>query len=178
MEKPISGFETYTISEDGTVKNTITGKRKIPTSNKAGKGYEYVDLYSKGFHGRKYIHRLVAEAFIPNPNRKPYVNHIDGNSHNNVISNLEWCTPLENVEHASQTIKTMKQYKLANLKRERAVKQLDFKSGRLIEIYKSIGDASRATEIPSSGIVAVLHGRQTRTKQYRWCYVEEYDEKR
>lgn len=173
MFKRIVGFENYAVDESGVVVNTTTRHIKSPCDNNMG--YLYVDLYDKGRHSKEYIHRLVAKAFIPNPDNKPYINHIDGNPHNNSIENLEWCTPLENVEHASKTIHTMKQYVLANIKRERAVKQIDYKSGKLLNVFSSIGEASRATKIPSSNIVCVLKGRQTRTKDFSWCYVEEIE---
>lgn len=172
MDKKIDGFEDYTVSEDGVITNTRTGHIKKPTSNHCGKGYLYVDLYESGRRGRFFVHRLVTNAFISNPQNKPYINHIDGNPHNNLVKNLEWCTPLENVEHASKIICTMKQYSLANTKRKKAVKQLDYGSGRLINVFPSIREASRATNIPSSNIVCVLKGRQSRTKNYSWCYVE------
>lgn len=173
MEKIIDGFKSYSVNENGVVRNVVTGRIKHPTDNHSGGGYLYVDLYECGKRSREYIHRLVAKAFIPNPENKPYINHIDGNSHNNSIENLEWCTPLENVEHASKTICTMKQYLLANVKRKIAVKQLDYKSGRLLNVFQSIGEASRLTGIPSSNIVCVLKGRQSRTRNYTWRYVEE-----
>ena len=176
MNKPIKGFEHYTVDENGVIVNTATGVTKTPTSNHSGKGYWYVDLYNNGLRKRQFIHRLVADAFIANPDNKPFVNHIDGNPANNHISNLEWCTAKENVSHAGKIIKTMHQYELANLKRERAVKQMDYRSGRLLAVYRSIQGASRATGIPSSNIVAHLKGRQTRTRQFCWCYVEELEE--
>lgn len=108
--RTIKDFNNYLIGNNGEVYNKQTNHSKMPTSNKTGKGYLYVDLYNGNKRARKYIHRLVAETYIPNPQNKPYVNHIDGNPHNNLVENLEWCTPLENVEHASKIIKTMRQY--------------------------------------------------------------------
>lgn len=173
MCKLIEGFENYTIDRQGNVFNLITGTFKTPTSNKTGKGYMYIDLYSKGKHKRKYVHRLVAEAFIPNPENKPYINHIDGNPHNNNVDNLEWCTPLENVEHASKVIKTMQQYEKANERRKRKVKMLNKVSGLEVATFESIHEAERHTGIPSSNIVSCLKGRQSYTKEYSWQYVEE-----
>lgn len=68
---------------------------------------------------------------------------------------------------------TMKQYILANVRKRRAIKQIDYRSGKLLNVFQSIREASRSTGIPSSNIVCVLKGRQTRTKDFSWCYVEE-----
>lgn len=173
MSKLIEGFENYSIDRQGNVFNHITGTFKTPTSNKSGKGYMYVDLYSKGKRKRKYVHRLVAEAFIPNHENKPFINHKDGNPHNNSVENLEWCTPIENVEHASKVIKTMQQYEKANEHRKRKVKMLNKVSGLEVATFESIHEAERHTGIPSSNIVSCLKGRQSYTKEYSWCYVEE-----
>lgn len=173
MDKKIDGFEDYTVSEDGVITNTRTGHIKKPTSNHCGKGYLYVDLYESGRRGRFFVHRLVANAFISNPQNKPYINHIDGNPHNNSVENLEWCTPIENVEHASKVIKTMQQYEKANEHRKRKVKMLNKVSGLEVATFESIHEAERHTGIPSSNIVSCLKGRQSYTKEYSWCYVED-----
>jgi hypothetical protein len=99
--KTIQDFPSYVIHSDGRVVNTVTGKEKsaVPSKN----GYKTVDLYNKGFHKPLYIHRLVALAFLPNPDDKRTVNHIDGIKTNNNVSNLEWATDSENIQHAYDT---------------------------------------------------------------------------
>lgn len=65
--------------------------------------YMFADLSKNGYRRAYSVGRLVALAFIPNPKKKPWVNHIDGNTKNNHIDNLEWCTPSENMQHAFDT---------------------------------------------------------------------------
>lgn len=175
MSKKIKGFENYTIDRQGNVFNLITGFYKTPVSNKAGKGYMYVDLYSNGKCKRKYVHRLVAETFIPNTKNKPYINHIDGNPRNNNVDNLEWCTARENVEHASKVLGVMKSYEKANTKRKKRIKMIDRFSGDTKAVFDSIRDAGKITGIKSSNIVANLKGRQAYTKDFVWCYIEELE---
>jgi hypothetical protein len=117
MWKNIKGYEkSYQISNLGRVKSlprkvkiirygkvhykTISGRTMKPLLNKRGKGYLKINL--KRPNRLLSIHQLVAKAFIPNPENKPFINHIDGDPKNNVISNLEWCTAKENAIHASK----------------------------------------------------------------------------
>ena len=70
--KLIPNFENYSISMSGRIINNSTKKCKNPSDNHSGKGYLYVDLYNNGKRKRFYIHRLVAELYIPNPDNKPH----------------------------------------------------------------------------------------------------------
>ena len=113
--KEIIGYCRYQISNSGRVKsierkvryknNRHEGfriiKEKILKIRKNKYGYSSIRLYNENSKQKDFtIHRLVAQAFIPNPENKPCVNHIDGNKMNNHIDNLEWCTHTENSKHS------------------------------------------------------------------------------
>lgn len=107
-------YPSYQICSDGTVKSL---KRQIklkdgtlrwiserflkPKNN--GTGYQFVTLSKDGQTKNFYVHRLVASAFVENPENLPYVNHVDGNPINNIADNLEWVTHRQNVQHGYNT---------------------------------------------------------------------------
>ena len=110
--RDVVGYEGYyMVSDLGDIKSV---SRKFKQSNghpftKQGMvlspisrptGYQYVNLSKMGDRRANSIHRVVASAFIPNPEGKPHVNHINGIKSDNSLSNLEWCTPKENTRHA------------------------------------------------------------------------------
>lgn len=89
---PIIGYNgKYLISTYGRVKSRSNGKETILKSDLNSSGYHRVSLYKNGKRTRYFIHRLVAEAFVPNPENLPLVNHIDEDKENNEVTNLEWC---------------------------------------------------------------------------------------
>lgn len=109
--KSVVGYEgLYSVSNFGMVKSesrivTTTDGRTYPKdgcklSVSSKKRYKMVNLYQGSKRVTYLVHRLVAEAFIPNPLNLPQVNHKDGNRHNNCVANLEWCTSKENISHA------------------------------------------------------------------------------
>lgn len=87
----------FAVYEDGTVRQIIGGK-EMPVRMNTGTGY-FTFSFKKGYA----VHRVIAQAFIPNPENKSQVNHKDGNKLNNAVENLEWVTPSENVRHAVAT---------------------------------------------------------------------------
>ena len=109
--KPIPGFPDYEVSNKGNVRSLdryrpyahgrlrlVKGAVLKPYINAKRGGYAYVSLCHKSKHHERKVHRLVAEAFIPNPEKKPCVNHIDCDPTNNSAGNLEWVTCKENSE--------------------------------------------------------------------------------
>lgn len=97
--KTVDAFPNYKVSNKGRLKSIKTGKILSPSPTRSG--YINTLLYKEGKPINVKVHRLVAEAFIPNTNNLPVVNHIDRNKANNEVTNLEWCTQQHNAEHAS-----------------------------------------------------------------------------
>ena len=104
--KDIVGYEgLYQVSNLGRVKslgNTKARKEKILLGVSISDNYLQIGLNKNGERKRYVIHRLVAEAFIPNPLNKPQVNHINGNKKDNRVENLEWWTQCENIRHSNK----------------------------------------------------------------------------
>ena len=119
--KEITGYEGYFEvsnlgnfrSKDRIIKYKQNGTRNYPgkplKTETIVEGYQRIVLMKDGIKKRFMCHRIVAQEFIPNPNNKPFVNHIDGNPANNKAENLEWCTQEENEQHSVNTLgKTMR----------------------------------------------------------------------
>lgn len=101
MKKVTHLNENYLVDREGRIYNAKTGKEKSQYLN--NHGYMTVDFYRNNKATRYKVHRMVAVAFIPNPDNKRVVNHKDGNKSNNHVDNLEWATDSENQLHAYKT---------------------------------------------------------------------------
>ena len=99
-EKELIESGIIEVTEGGNIFIKATGKEITPKNN----GNGYLRIYIPKIKKRFLLHRLVATAYVPNPDNKPQVNHIDGNKHNNSSNNLEWCTNQENVSHFYETM--------------------------------------------------------------------------
>ena len=182
--KPIKGYEgIYEVSSYGRVRsleridtrpNPRTGKamnfikkQRIVTNKNHPQGYKTVLLYKGGSSEQFLLHRLVAQAFIPNPQNLPCVNHKDEDKTNNRADNLEWCSQQYNVNYGTG-VSRMKSKIKARCKR---ICQYD-NEGRLIATFATSIEAAEKTGICRSGIANALTGRHETSGGYRWKYAD------
>lgn len=161
--KDIKGYEgIYQISNLGRIKNLNTNKILFKAPDKSG--YIRIHLYKNGSFKAFGVHRLVADAFIPNPNNKKHVNHIDENKSNNCVSNLEWATPKENNNHGSRTT------------RQSNSKKIKIKCVELDMVFDSAKDASEILNVDRSSITACCKGKRKTVGGYHFKYVNPKDQ--
>lgn len=158
----------YQVSNMGKVRNNITKRILKQSINR--KGYNYVSLSMYSVVKTAVVHRLVALAFIPNPENLPQVNHIDGNKINNCVENLEWCTNRENQIHANK-MNLIKHKTLNEHPRARTVLQFD-KDGHFVKEWNCIKNAADYYNINRTCIEKCLHKKQLTAKGFQWRYKE------
>lgn len=156
--KNVRGYEgLYQISDLGRVKSL---KKILKPSNSE---YKRVNLYKNGKIKTYYIHRLVAEAFIPNPENKPQINHKDENKYNNNVNNLEWCTHKENMNHGT------KQDRESLAKTKYNVLQYDL-DGNLIKRWFNLREIILNTNYKKANIMYCCKHKYRTAYGYRWEY--------
>ena len=169
--KDVIGYEgLYQVSNLGRIKalkkcviqtnRSYIMKEKIIKQNILYSGYYYVNLYKNNKVNRVLVHRVVSQAFIPNTDNKPQVNHKDGNKLNNCVDNLEWVSASENNYHAIKT--GLRNYN------SMSYKICQIKNGIIIATFDSIHDANRKTNISVGNIDSVIKGNRKTAGGFEW----------
>ena len=164
--KKIKEFEDYMVSDTGIVVSlprdykygTIVETKQL--KQHITRGYMRVTLHKNGKKYKRCVHRLVAEAFIPNLEHLPFINHKDECKTNNMVSNLEWCTTKYNNNYGHRNQKISERV-------SKKVRQLTIE-GKTIREWPSIKMASRALGINDSNISSVIHGKSKTSGGYKW----------
>lgn len=170
--KDVVGFEgLYKVSNCGrvfSIKRNIILKQNV---NGRGQGYFQVGLYN-GKNHTKPIHRLVAEAFIPNPNEYPQVNHIDEDAKNNHVDNLEWCTSRHNNNHGTRNKRISESERSSPKKKRYAISQYTL-DGQFVRTFSSATEAGRHG-FTKSHILDCARGssRFSHSQGYIWKFAE------
>ena len=163
--KLIDGQEYYYVNEMGQVFSKFSGELKELKQRTHRKGYKEIEMKGKSYK----VHRLVAQAFIPNPNNLPQINHKDENKTNNNVSNLEWCDNNYNNHYGTK----IERAAISNYCCETTSKKVySVDDNGVIENFDSIGEAERITGLSHSNIVRALKGRRPTCGGRKWFYKE------
>lgn len=166
--KDIEGFEgLYQVSNKGRVKslgNNKLRKEKILKGGKGTCGHLLVHLCKDGKQAHKYIHRLVAQAFLPNPQNLPEVNHKDENPSNNQVSNLEWCDCKYNINYGTRNQRVAE-------KLSRRVDQIDMVTGEVVHQWVSTAECGR-NGFNIGHVSSCCNGKLKQYKGYVWKYLQ------
>lgn len=169
--KEISEFPGYYINTKGEIFSKMKGSIRILKTHINKFGYERVILYKNKKPFNFQVHRLVAEAFIPNINNLPIVNHKNENKIDNQVSNLEWCSHKYNINYGNRNKKVsekMKVYKTNQVGRK--IKQIDTITGDIIKVWDSTREIERALGYAHTNICAVCRGKRKTRGGYKWEY--------
>ena len=178
--KEIKGYEgRYLISDSGNVMSLNYGKMgfaKVLTWKVNNKGYAWVELRKNGIKEQKLIHRLVAEAFIENPEGFNLINHKDENPLNNDVDNLEWCDNSYNVRYSLERHPERRVYHGHGIREGKykalAVIQLD-KGGNVIKEWENARTIFVETGMSDWSISEVCRGNRHTAYGYLWRYANE-----
>ncbi len=161
--KDIKDYEgLYQVSNLGRVKSLHYGKEKILKNNKNNKGYLYLFLNRNGKRKHFYIHRLVAQTFIKNPNNFNCINHKDENPLNNNSNNLEWCSHLYNMNYGT-CIERRSKAKMVGIIQYN-------KSNKEIKKWRSLIEVQNKLKIHASSIIKCCKGQLKTAGGYIWKY--------
>lgn len=166
--KPIPCYEgLYEVSNYGNIRSLFRYKKVLKPWD-IGTGYLMIYLSKEKTRKAFLVHRLVANAFIPNPEGKPQVNHIDENRANNSADNLEWCTCKENHDHGLHS-KRLSIAMRNNPKKSKPVEQCTMQ-GKVVAVFPSIAEAARSTGFNKADICECCREKRHTCKKYIWRY--------
>ncbi|ALM64610.1 HNH endonuclease [Lactococcus phage 936 group phage PhiE1127] len=154
----IEGFNNYEVSNLGKIRNIKSGRTLKPYLD--NNGYLMHCLSENNKRKNLLLHRVLAIAFIDNPEEKPCVNHIDENKLNNDLSNLEWCSVRENNVHGTRMKRIAE-------KRFKKVIQLDL-NDNVLNVFESIKQAGQETGVFATSISACCNGRIKSSGGFKW----------
>ena len=167
MEKEIKDFPGYTITDDGKVISYKFKEPKIMKTWLQQSGYENIKLCKENQTYHFLIHRLVAEAFIPNPNNLPEVNHKDENKCNNSVDNLEWCDRIYNANYGTGVER-------CRVQKFKKLEMLDMVTKEVIRTFESGKEAEHITGISRKYISLVCHQKKHSAGGFIWRFTNDY----
>lgn len=173
--RTICGYEgLYQVSNYGKVKSLKYDKEKILKFGKKKNGYLFVILCKEGKKKQFLVHRLVVNAFIPNPSSLPCVNHKDENKTNNQVDNLEWCTYQYNIKYGTCQQRKVENTDWKAIGRKNAEKQSKkvyqySQDGELIKIWQSTMECGR-NGFKQSAVANCCIGYRKSHRGYIWSY--------